>query len=241
MVDIRQVNTYTQDTCNHKYSGRFQELRETLFLPCRNSISYGDKQHDKEEIIRHLHVVRHNLQCHEQSSHQTTPQILTSVYQDHTCYGRRYVSKCHKLPDMSGSNDDKEVGRKSPDNCSQGRQPDFKIECAQQDVEAQQHDKDVSGISREKQPVDFLNKIQCTARFISRSQLISRHSTEQRVCPSGSFAMLFVIFLMFSSGSDTCYSIVLCQDASFCNGRKEISDRYYCKEHNRHNIREKFL
>ena len=36
--------------------------------------------------------------------------------------------------------------------------------------------------------------------------------------------MLFIVFLMFSSRSDTCYSIMLCQDTSLGNSRKEIGD-----------------
>ena len=241
VIKVRQVDAYRQHARQCQHARCLQEAGESLFLPCLHAERDCHKEHHEEEVIRHLQVVRHYLKCGEKRGDDTSCPILAAIRQHHSRNGRRYVGKRDEFPDMSGGYDDEEIRGERPYNRSQCRHPDFEIKCTKQDVKSQQHHKHVPYIRGQIQMIQVLHRVQRTARIISRSQLICRHSAEQRVRPTGHLSVFLMIFLMFASGSDTRYRIVLRQDAPLEHRRIEVSKRNRYKKHNRRHIRKKFL
>ena len=181
-------------------------------------------------------MVSHNLQGHKQGCHNPPSQQLTTISQHHTGNGRRNISQCYKLPDMTGRNDDEEIRRERPDNGPQGRHPHLKIKCTQKDVEAQQHDKYIPHVSRQEQMVHLLNPAQRIGRVIARRHLVGRHSSKNGVCPARTFPRLLQVFTHFTSRTDAGYCIMLSQNSSFIYRRIEIRKRNKGKKHDYHYI-----
>ena len=135
------------------------------------------------------------------------------------------VGKGDELPDVSCGNQDEEVGRKSPHDAAQSRQPHRYAEYPQEDVETQHEDKRQVDVAGKKELVYFLRPLQRCGRVVGWRDLISRHSAEEGIGPAGAFACLFVIFFGLLSGSGSGGSIMLEQDASFYIRREEVSER----------------
>jgi lipoprotein-releasing system permease protein len=79
---------------------------------------------DEEEVIGHLHVVRGDLQGHEQGGEDASPQQFPTIGEHNACYGGRHVGKGDELPDVSGRYQDEEIGRECPHDTAQSGQPD---------------------------------------------------------------------------------------------------------------------
>ena len=67
---------------------------------------------NKQKIIGHLHMVRHDLQCPEQSSQRSTQQIFTPIGQHDTGDRRRDISQSNKLPNVPRRDNNEKIGRK---------------------------------------------------------------------------------------------------------------------------------
>ena len=181
-------------------------------------------------------MVGHNLQGHKQGRYNPSSQQLTTISQHHTGNGRRNISQCYKLPDMTGRNDNEEIRRERPDNGTQGRHPHLKIKCTQKDVETQQHDKYIPHVSRQEQMIYLLNPAQRIGRVIARRHLVGRHSSKNGVCPARTFPRLLQVFTHFTSRTDAGYCIMLSQNSSFIYRRIEIRKRNKGKKHDYHYI-----
>ena len=84
---------------------------------------------DEEEVIGHLHVVRGDLQGHEQGGEDASPQQFPTIGEHNACYGGRHVGKGDELPDVSCRNQNEEVGREGPHDAAQACQPCRYAEC----------------------------------------------------------------------------------------------------------------
>ena len=64
-------------------------------------------------------MVGKDLQGTEQRGDNQSPRIFPPIGKDDTSYHRRQIGKCHDLPNMSCSNDDKEIAAERPDDSPQ--------------------------------------------------------------------------------------------------------------------------
>ena len=168
-------------------------------------------------------MVGRNLQRHEQRSDQSTQPIFTSIAKHHTGNGRRNISQSNELPDMSGRNDDKEIGRERPDDSPQTRHPHLEVKGTKQDIEAQEHHKHIPYISRQIQMIQILYPLEQVRRVVTRCHLVSRHPTKNRIGPTGTLTGTFQVFLSLLAGTDTCHRVMLRKNASFGHRRTEVS------------------
>ena len=186
-------------------------------------------------------MVRHNLQGHEECRQQSSRQALAPIAKHHTCDGRRNIGQGDELPDVTGRNDDEEVGRECPDDGSEGRHPCPEVESTQQDVEAEQHHEHIPHVGRQVKMIQILDALQQVRRVIAGCHLIGRHPTEDGVCPAGTFAGTFQIFLALLPCTDARHRVMLAQDASFGHCRTKIHKRDDRKHHHGHHIRNQSL
>ena len=241
VVEVREIDAHAHQGRSHQYGGSAEEGGQTVFATGGDPEGNGHEQHDEQEIIAHLRMVGRNLQGHKKSSDQCAGQVTAPVDQHQTGNGGRDIGQGDHLPDVSGGNDDEEIGREGPDDGSQCRQPDAEVEGTEQQVEAQQEDEDIANVGRQEQAVDRLHDAERVARRIARSQLVGGHAAEQGIGPAGGFARTFVVVLGFLAGTDACHGIVLRQYAAFRIGREEVGKRDEGEQQDRHSIGKKFL
>ena len=101
-----------------------------------HEIGNDHEEDDEQVIISHLHVVGFHLKGGEECRHDESRQITSSISQDNTGNRRWKISQCHHLPQVTGSNDDEEIGRESPHDTTQGCQRLAEVKGSQQDIEA---------------------------------------------------------------------------------------------------------
>ena len=93
-----------------------QEVLETLFANGLHKVGNYHKQHDEEVVVSHLHVVGFYFKGCEHHCNDEAPQVFAPISQHHACYHRRKISQSHHLPEVSGGDNDKKIGRKCPQN-----------------------------------------------------------------------------------------------------------------------------
>ena len=114
MVEIAQVHTYSYK-CGGSTCCRC--LRKTLHLlvaDSLNEVRYNHEEYDEQIVIGHLDVVGVDLEGCEYRCHYEAPQITTFISQNDTGNHRRKIRQSHHLPQVTGSNDDKEIARECP-------------------------------------------------------------------------------------------------------------------------------
>ena len=79
------------------------------------------------------------------------------------------------------------------------------------------------------------------SRTITRRHLISRHTSELGVCPTGIFTRPFQIFHKFSSGTRSSGVIMTGQHQTFCGRHIKVSQTNQNKEHYRQSVGNHFL
>ena len=225
VVEVGKIGCHTDKGCDKHYGTCFEEFGECLVSPCIFKVCSYDEQDDKQEVVGHLHMVRHDLQGDEEGCQDAAGQQLAPVGKYNARYCGWDVGKGDELPDVSCGNQDEEVGRKSPHDAAQSRQPHRYAEYPQEDVETQHEDKRQVDVAGKKELVYFLRPLQRCGRVVGWRDLISRHSAEEGIGPAGAFACLFVIFFGLLSGSGSGGSIMLEQDASFYIRWEEVSER----------------
>ena len=181
-------------------------------------------------------MVRAYLQSYEQGCQQCTPQPLATVYQHHAGNGGRNVGQCQHLPDVSGCNDDEEVGRECPQYRTERCHPGPEVEGTQQQIEAQQHDEYIVGVAGDEEPVGPLHPTEHIGRFVAGRHLVGGHTTEQRVGPAGTLAGAFHVLLGFLTGTDAGCMVVLSKHQTLHIGRVEIDKRNDGKQGHRYHV-----
>ena len=81
-------------------------------------------------------MVRVNLEGREHGRQHQSPQVFPPIGQYQSGNHRRQIGQSPHLPDMSGGDDDQEIGREGPDDRTQCRQMLTEVEGPQQDIEA---------------------------------------------------------------------------------------------------------
>ena len=110
----------------------------------------GDEEEEDDEhiIIGHLHMVGVDLEGCEDSRQQETPHVFSPISKHQPGNQRRQISQSPHLPDMSGSDDNQEIGGKSPEDRTQSRQVLTEVEGPQEDIETQEIGKHIPHILR---------------------------------------------------------------------------------------------
>ena len=143
VVQVAQVDAYANGrTCRAHSCG----LGEAGKLPAAYRLyqeSDHHQQDDEEIVIGHLDVVGFHLKSCENRCEDKSPEPLAAVGHHHTRNHGWQIGQCHDFPDMSGSNDDKEIRGERPQDGPQGSQRLAEIERPQQNIESQQVGKDV--------------------------------------------------------------------------------------------------
>ena len=164
-----------------------------------------------------------------------SPQIFAAIGQHNTGNHRRQIGQCPHLPDVTGRNDNQEIGAEGPQDGTQRSQMLAEVEGTQQDIEAQQVDKHIPHVLRQSQVVDLLQRIERGGRLIRRSQLIGGHAREERVGPTGHLACALFVGQLFLSGTYASRRVVAVENTSLNVGREEIGERQNGKkEHCQH-------
>ena len=197
MIERRRIHADAYHSCSETYACCLQPMEQ---LPLADGIDEPSQRHqhdDEQVVVGHLHMVGIHLESSKDGCHDETPQIFATIGQDDTGYHRRQISQCPYLPDMSRSDDDEEVAAESPHNGTQSCHPATEVESTQQDVEAQEVDKDVPHIFGQPQMVGLCGGCDALCAAIRRSRLVGGHTSEGRVGPTGGLARRFLILLGF--------------------------------------------
>lgn len=164
-------------------------MRTIMFYRIGNY--YG--KDNKQKIIGHLHMVRHDLQCPEQSSQCSTQQIFTPIGQHDTGDRRRDISQSNKLPNVPRRDNNEKIGRKRISYRPKGCQIPTDIQRQHKDIKAQHHDKQQRHRRNQPQVVDLLQSFQRFIARIARSDLERGHTRKYRTRPTRHFSGLFGI------------------------------------------------
>ena len=160
MIEVGYVGGYADEGCYNQYGTCLEELGQCLGTPCFLEVGSHKEKDDEEEVIGHLHVVRGDLQGHEQGGEDASPQQFPTIGEHNACYGGWHVGKGDELPDVSGGYQDEEIGRECPHDTAQSGQPDRYAEDAQQDVEAEHQHECEAHIVGQEELVGFLYPLQ---------------------------------------------------------------------------------
>ena len=147
-------------------------------------------------------MVRIDLKRREDSRQQQAPKVFPAIGQHQTCNQRWQIGQCPHLPDVSCGDNDEEIGGESPKNRTQGCQVLTEIEGSQQ----------------------------AAGTLIRRGTLISRHTTEQGIRPTGTFSSTIQILDSLLSCPTTGGGIMPIEDAPLYVGREEIGERQHGKQ-----------
>ena len=230
VVQIRGIGPNCQQSSYHQNPGRLEETGHRVRTVVLHPIGNDKGTDNKEEVVGHLYVIRHNLQGSEESGQRSAQQIFTPIGQDNTGYRRRYVGQGRKLPDVTRRNNNKEVGRKGIGYRSEGGQIPPHIEREQQNIEAQHHDKHQRHGRHQPQVIDLLQSLERGIARVGRRYLEGRHTREERTGPTRSLACLLGIGLGFVTDSQPLLGIVLKQDLTLNDIGREIDKRQYDKQ-----------
>ena len=79
MIEIRDVQTNSNQGCHHTCCGSFQQMAIVFLTDSFNHVSNDQSCNDEQVIIGHLHVVRIDLKSCEDSRHNQSRQIFASI------------------------------------------------------------------------------------------------------------------------------------------------------------------
>ena len=184
MVEVREIDAHADSCSSDTDSHRFQEVHHLVLSDGLHQPGQGDEQDDEQIVIGHLHMVGIDLKRREYRHQQESPQIFSPVGEHHTRYHRRQVGQRPHLPDMSGGNDDQEIGGEGPEDTSQCCQMLTEVKRSQQDIEPQQIGEHVPHVLRQPEMIGVSHLHQQVGRSVRRCHLVRRHATEQGICPT---------------------------------------------------------
>ena len=159
VIQIRGIGPHRQHGGNYQHPGGLEKAGHRVRTVMLYAIGNNHCTNHEQEIVGHLHMVRHNLQGSEEGCQRTSQQVLAPVGQYHTGYRGRYIGQGDKFPDVTGRNDYKEIGRKGIGYRTEGSQIPTHIQGEQEDIETQHHDKDQRYRRNQPQVVNALQPL----------------------------------------------------------------------------------
>ena len=238
VIEVREVDGHAHQSGDDEHARGPHELRHPAFAPCLHAVGNGEEEHDEQEVVGHLQVVGHHLQGGEQGRHAARQQPA-AVDEHHAAYRGRDVGQGDEFPDVSGGDEDEEVGREGPQHAADARIPRRDAKGPQQDVEAQHHDERQVDVVGQKELVDALRPGQGAGGVIRGGNLVRGHAAEHRVGPAGAFARALVVFLRLVAGAGARLRVVLEEDASLRVRREEVDEGQQREGHDDENVGKK--
>ena len=110
VIKVRQVERDTDEGTHHAHCRSLSEAGKFSLPDGIHQVGNHHEEDDEEIVVSHLHVVGIHLESREDGGEEQALQILTPVSQHHARNHWRQIGKCPHLPDMTGGDDDKEVG-----------------------------------------------------------------------------------------------------------------------------------
>ena len=230
MVEVRQVQTDGYQSCYGTGCRCFQPVHHLFLADGFHEPRYHHEEDDEQVVVGHLDVVGANLEGSEDSCNDQSPQVFAAVGQHDTCNHRRQIGQRPHLPDVSGGNDNQEVGREGPQYGAQSCQIATEVEGAQQNVEAQEVRKQVPHVLGQPQVVGIDGRRQRVGAVVRRCRLERRHAAEQSIRPARTLTRALIILQLFLTSSTACRGVVTEEDATLRVGREEIGKSHYGKQ-----------
>ena len=163
-----------------------------------------------------------DLEGCKDSREQQSPEVFAPISQHDTGYHRWQISQRPHLPDVARSNDNQEIRGARPDDTTQGSQMLTEVESPQQDIEAQQISKHIPHVLRQPQVIGIHSLRQHLRRTIRGRHLVSRHTSEQGVCPSAALARLLSVLNTLLTSTASCRGIVAIQNSPLDISGEEV-------------------
>ena len=157
MIEVRQVHHHAQQSTHDAHARGFEEAHILLLDDGINQEGNDHQQDDKQIVVGHLHVVGIHFHRCKQGRHDEAPHIFPSIGQHNTANHRRQIGQGHHLPQVAGSDDNEEIGAEGPQHRTQCSQVLTEVEGSQQDIEAQQIDKQIPHIVGQPQVIGLLD------------------------------------------------------------------------------------
>ena len=110
VIEIRQVDAKADRGTDHTHRSSLQETGHLLLLHSFHQPGNHQCQDDEQVVVGHLHMVGVDLKSGKHRRQEQAPQILTPVGQYQTGNQRWQVGQGPYLPDMTGSDDNQEIG-----------------------------------------------------------------------------------------------------------------------------------
>ena len=160
----------------------------------------------------------------EDGCHYQSRQILAAEGQHDARNQRRQIGQCHHLPDVSGSDDNQEIGAESPQHGTEGGEMAAEVEGAQQDIETQKIGKKIPHIVGQPQMIGVGSHGHGLGTLVRGGQLVGGHSAKQAVGPARHLAGALLVLVHLLSRTPSGRTIVLVKDAPLYVGREEIGE-----------------
>ena len=226
VVDVGQVGRHAEHAGQGCHERSLEPVAPFPLDARLHAVGEHEEEHHEEEIVGHLQVVAHDLERREEGGHCPTPQVFPAVAEHEASDGRGNEGQGHHLPEVARSDDNQEVRRESPDDGTQCRQIGLEVEGPQENVEAQQVEKEeVDGgkpVGREEAE-GIGGAGHGRGGAVGGSHLVGRHAAEDGVGPAGRFAVVRgAVLLLFLSEAHGGHAVVPSEHQSFAQGRKEV-------------------
>ena len=157
MVEVGGVDHHAQQSANDTDAQRLADVCVLLFHHGIHDEGQYHQEDDEQVVVCHLYVVGMYLKGAKEGGNQQSPEVFLPEGQDDTANHRRQIGQRHHLPQVSGSDDNQEIGAEGPEHGAQCGQLLTEIEGTQQDVEAQQVHEQVPHIIGQPQMVGILH------------------------------------------------------------------------------------
>ena len=177
-----------------------------------------------------------NLQGGKKRRDRRAPQVFAAIGQHQAGDGGRNEAEGVHLPEVSGGDDDEKITRKRPCRRAESREQRFETQGAHQQVEAEEVEEEEAERAGGAKAHDGLDHAHHFRRTVGRRNLISGHTREDTVRPTGAFARGLMISGLFLSLSHAGHGVVAAQHEAFADGRGEIGETYQQKTQHNHEV-----
>ena len=236
VVEVGQVDRCRQESSHQECAGGFRPAPEGFGAQGFDAVGHRHEEHDKQEIVSHLQVVGGNLQGGKERRDGSSPQVFAAIGQHQSRDGRRNESESIHLPEVSGGDDDEEIAREGPCRRAECREQRFETERAHQEVEPEEIEEKEPERAGGAKPHHRLDHAHHLRRTIGRRNLISGHSRENTVGPTGAFARGLMISGLFLSLSHAGHGVVAAQHETFADGRGKIGETHQQETQHNHEV-----
>ena len=226
MVEVGEVTTQAEQTGNDDRRGGLQPLFQTALPQGTDEEADDEECHDEEEIVGHLQVVADELEGGEEGCNRHAFEEFPAIAENQTGDGGRDESERQHFPEVTGGNDDEEIGGERPHHRTGDGKPGTDAEGAEQDIEAKQIEKEETDGGEPLQRSEGINLGEGgdgVGGGIGGCHLEGGHAAEDGVAPTGDFAVVALAELsLLLSESLCCDGVMTAKHEPLTHGRQEV-------------------